>query len=545
MSGGDISFSTSTEPLIRFFDDNPVWGVADEAAGAESDPTERDLHRCFGIGRTEDLDWLGLRSRLREERSLAALRGLVAHLDGLRESRKVVIALTAGWRLFGENPTRMSGPENEGRIVGVDPLGHDPATGKLGTPGRQRLGNDGTASRKCDTTRLLASFADTRLLFRELIAEANRSSTSFYTVDALGLRTEMRPHYQSADNNRGERQSRERTPFSTTLDSIRDLALGTNGLVADDSNDIEAGLRRAVADLDAYYLLGYVSTNGKADGKYRQIRVTVTRPGVQVRAREGYLARRLEERPPGPSGPSASMPAPGPDAALVAAALGTLTPTRPGVPLVVRASAGAATAGPGRVIQVAAELDAAMAASPEWVEGGEVQALVRDARGDTVASAKAPLAKGMRTAEVEMPVPEGLSGEVKVQVRVQGAGPLARFTDTTTVPLAAAAAGWGAPRLSRRGPSTGIAWVATADSRFRRQERVRVAVGVAPAAAGPIGGSLLDRHGKPINVPVRIDGGGGAPLVAELSLAPLAAGDYVLALGSGPGRLLVPLRVIP
>ena len=30
MSGRDISFSTSTEPLIRYLDDNPAWGVADE-----------------------------------------------------------------------------------------------------------------------------------------------------------------------------------------------------------------------------------------------------------------------------------------------------------------------------------------------------------------------------------------------------------------------------------------------------------------------------------------------------------------------------------
>lgn len=544
MSGGDISFSTSTEPLIRFFDDNPVWGVADEPAGAESDATERDMHRCFGVGRTEDLDWLGLRSRLREEKSLTALRGLVAHLDGLRESRKAVIALTGGWRLFGENPTRMSGPENDGRIVGVNPIGHDPATGKLGMPDRQRLGNDGTASQKCDTTRLLASFADSRVRFRDLVAEANRSSTSFYTVDALGLRTEMRPHYQTAANTRGEMLSRERTPFSTTLDSIRDLALGTNGLVADDSNDIEAGLRRAVADLNAYYLLGYVSTNGKADGTYRKIRVTVKRPGVQVRAREGYLARRLDGRPvPATSGID-SAPAAGSDAALLTAALGKLAPARPGVPLFVFAAAGAAAGQATRVIRVVAELDAAIAATPEWAEGGEVQAIVRDSKGETVTGGKATFAKGVRTAEVELPVVEGMAGDVKVQVRLQGTGPLARYTDTTTVALDAVA-GWGAPRLSRRGPSTGIAWMPTADPRFRRHERVRVTVGAPAESAGPVTGTLLDRLGKPINVPVKIDRPESSALVAELALAPLAVGDYVLALGGGPGRLLVPLRVVP
>ena len=46
-------------------------------------------------------------------------------------------------------------------------------------------------------------------------------------------------------------------------------------------------------------------------------------------------------------------------------------------------------------------------------------------------------------------------------------------------------------------------------------------------------GTLLDRLGKPINVPVKVDQAEPAALVAELALAPLAAGDYVLALGAG------------
>ena len=50
-------------------------------------------------------------------------------------------------------------------------------------------------------------------------------------------------------------------------------------------------------------------------------------------------------------------------------------------------------------------------------------------------------------------------------------------------------------------------------------------------------GTLLDRHGKPINVPVKIDQSAPAALIAELTLAPLAAGDYVLALGAGGSRL--------
>ncbi len=43
---------------------------------------------------------------------------------------------------------------------------------------------------------------------------------------------------------------------------------------------------------------------------------------------------------------------------------------------------------------------------------------------------------------------------------------------------------------------------------------------------------------------MKIDQSDPAALVAELVLAPLAVGDYVLALGGGSRRVLVPLRVV-
>ena len=131
----------------------------------------------------------------------------------------------------------------------------------------------------------------------DLIGQANRSSTSFYTVDAAGLRTETRPHTATALEAMVEARNRERVPYSTRLDSIRTLGESTNGMAIVDTNNFAAGLRRAAADFNSYYLLGYTSTNGKPDGKYRKIKVTVKRPGVQVRAREGYLARRADEGP--------------------------------------------------------------------------------------------------------------------------------------------------------------------------------------------------------------------------------------------------------
>ena len=57
----------------------------------------------------------------------------------------------------------------------------------------------------------------------------------------------------------------------------------------------------------AHYVVGYIPAKEIFDGKYREISVKVTRPGVKVRARRGYLAiepaRLLPPKPvtvPGP-----------------------------------------------------------------------------------------------------------------------------------------------------------------------------------------------------------------------------------------------------
>ena len=143
----------------------------------------------------------------------------MSHLDGLRESRKAVIAVTLGWRLFRENEQHMTDKGTQGRVVGVEPLGVGP-DGKLGFPDRSRV--NGSSDKTCDNVRMQASFANSHQMFMDLIGQANRSSTSFYTVDAAGLRTEQRPHTATPLEAMVEARNRERVPYSTRLDSIRD-----------------------------------------------------------------------------------------------------------------------------------------------------------------------------------------------------------------------------------------------------------------------------------------------------------------------------------
>lgn len=88
-----------------------------------------------------------------------------------------------------------------------------------------------------------------------------------------------------------------RTPTFTTLSTVRgntdvmeSLAGDTGGRAFFNSNDIAGAVRRAIDDGRMTYVLGYYPSHGQWDGKFREIKVKVNRPGVDVRHRKGYLA---------------------------------------------------------------------------------------------------------------------------------------------------------------------------------------------------------------------------------------------------------------
>ena len=66
---------------------------------------------------------------------------------------------------------------------------------------------------------------------------------------------------------------------------------GGKAFVPDKISDLEAVFRQIAEELQAQYLLGYYSTDERADGGFRRIKVQVPkRPELRVRARQGYYA---------------------------------------------------------------------------------------------------------------------------------------------------------------------------------------------------------------------------------------------------------------
>lgn len=112
--------------------------------------------------------------------------------------------------------------------------------------------------------------------------------------------------------------------------------------------------------------------------------------------------------------------------------------------------------------------------------------------------------------------------------------------------------GDGDPRVFHRGPATGNVLQPAAGRVFPRSARVRMEI-EADAATPIWTGVLLDRNGTrtivPVTVGERTDASGQRWLTADVTLAPLGPGDYVVELttpkGATQDKMLVAFRVTP
>jgi VWFA-related protein len=566
MSAKDLVFARRTTTIENILAKYWTWGERDRQS---FDPQEMQYQYCYpgslpvecrDGGRADDRGIADkMIERRREKITLDALTDLVRYLRGVREERKAVIAISDGWRLFQQDAdlinrrTSCAPPPMPGQI-GVDPRG-----GKLTAkpPPTSDLFNTANPD-ICERDRVQLGMLNDDTEFRLLLDEANGANTSFYPVDPRGLVVFDDPIGKATT---GLPMAGSPTFTPPTVDAarlrarettLRMLAENTDGLAILNSNNLAAGMKRIVDDLSSYYLLGYYSS-GKLDGKFHSITVRVKRPGVQVRARRGFLAATpaavtaaARSGTAAPADPAVAEHEA--EAHAIESAIAPLAGYARDVPLRVQVAAGWKGAGDrSAALWVVGELGGVATVGDAWAEGFDATATLTTAADATAASGRATVPRGMRTFRIALSPSQPLEpGEYVLRVGARSGPASIPPRETARVTILPAPQTTGALFL-RRGPTTANREVPTADLRFRRSEHMRVEI---PAGDGTeVSARLLDRTGKMLNVPVtaavRTDADGSRWYTAQLALAPLGPGDYVVEISSGSDRSIAAFRIVP
>lgn len=206
--------------------------------------------------------------RVRNEVSLSALRGLMTMLGGLREGRKSVLLVSEGYTNYVP-PQLRSQVADLRADPNVNPQVLDPFAGD--NPYEETM-----------------SFFEGSAMMQDLrrvIRTASRFNASVYSVDPRGLAVFEFDMDQPQVSYRTDQRA-----LRFTQDTLRVLAEETGGRAIVNQNDLRPGLQQMLDDASGYYLLGYNSIAAPTDGEFHEIEVRLKRPGLRVRAREGYWA---------------------------------------------------------------------------------------------------------------------------------------------------------------------------------------------------------------------------------------------------------------
>jgi VWFA-related protein len=559
MSALDVTFARKTKTIEGLLARHWYWGERDRLNLV--DPIEQQYESCYGP--KESPITAAMIVRRREKQTLDALEDLVLYLRGAREERKAILAITDGWLLYGQSAQLANAlPPTP------PPIGLIPGTGRL-TIGTGDTG-PGTITSDCERDRMNLASLDDQQTYRRILDEANRSNASFYPIDPRGLAVFDTPINANLDSTTDlgttpdgrkiqpppgppSALGMDATMLHQRAETLYTLATATDG-TAIITNDIAGALRRVVDDLSSYYLLGYYST-GKLDGKFHSITVRVKRPGVQVRARRGYLAATREavnatarSAAPAASPGTALDPAAAAEARAVEGAIAPLSGYGRDVPLRLQVAAGWR---PGdtasAAMWVVGELGPAALVGDSWKEGFDATAMLTTSADATVANGRVTVARGVRTFRLALTPSQPIApGEYVLRVGTRAGPASIPSRDTLRIAIPPSPDPVGA-LFFRRGPATANRDAPTADLRFRRNEQVRVEIPTASSDA--ITARLLDRTGKPLALTVaaalREDDDGSRWKTGQLALSPLAPGDYVIELTSGEHRMLAAFRVVP
>jgi VWFA-related protein len=469
--------------------------------------------------------------RIRNQVTLTALKGLIIRLGGMREGRKALVLISEGFT--NTLPVQMNDQVAtcNGSPCGNQPRPRPDPVGQQNSPLQQRM----------DTQDF---FLQTELLsdIKMVTDLANRYNTAIYAVDPRGLapfETDLSTAGQAAVSLTKNTQMLE-----STMDTLRVMADETDGRAIVNSNDLDRGLRQIVRDTSAYYLLGYTSAV-TTDGKFHKLNVRVKRPGLQVRARAGYLAlsaaeaeRALAPKKPGPP------PA-------ITEALGTLAATAQQRRNLIRSWVGMSPGQDGKTkisfvwnpVPVVPGVRRETAASVSLLAGG--------ANSDLYYRQKA-----LMPGRVEFEVPPG---PIELEIGVQDASGevLDRELRKIVVPSLGLGLTFSTPEVFRgrtlpewQSLAADAKAIPVIEREFRRTDRLLVRVGVQSAGGTPVlSARMLNRDGGEMStLPVTPAGFGNLSHI-DVPLSALPTGDFLIEVSAKDGgeqaSTLIAFRVTP
>ena len=126
--------------------------------------------------------------------------------------------------------------------------------------------------------------------------EAVKANMAIYAVDSRGLQAIPPVGDASTGSLRGNAaysggavQSGLQGNFASQ-ETLGTLASDTGGKLFSDSNDFAPAFQQVQHDTEAYYILGFKSTNTARDGSFRHLTIKINRSDVKLEYRPGYYA---------------------------------------------------------------------------------------------------------------------------------------------------------------------------------------------------------------------------------------------------------------
>lgn len=137
---------------------------------------------------------------------------------------------------------------------------------------------------------------DNQAQLRATLNAAIRSNVVLFPIDARGLVAAApmgdasRPSPGGVGIYTGAVAMSMAGSFQRSQDALYALAADTGGKAMLDYNDLSLGIVQAQKAMSSYYILGYYTTNGEQDGKWRKIEIALKEfPSARLAYRRGYF----------------------------------------------------------------------------------------------------------------------------------------------------------------------------------------------------------------------------------------------------------------